>query len=112
MAHVEPSAAEPRPLDPPTTEDGSHRSTTRATPSAVQPSARQRAGIGRRWLAQWRWWSGAAVLMAAMVLSRVDASGAVELYGPFVLIAGWAAVVLTLTLWLRGDDGNGDGGND
>ncbi|MFF7251059.1 DUF1707 domain-containing protein [Embleya sp. NPDC008237] len=72
----------------------------RATP--VTRAERDRRDL-RAWLKEWLYWLGGAVILTAVWGTRCLVKGEVATYWPLVPLGIWAAVLVAIAIWPRGD---------
>ncbi|MGW1995800.1 DUF1707 SHOCT-like domain-containing protein [Embleya sp. NPDC001921] len=57
----------------------------------------------REWLQEWRYWLGGAVILTGVWGTRCVLKGELVGYWPIVPLGVWAAVLIAIAVWPRGD---------
>ncbi|MFE5331510.1 DUF1707 domain-containing protein [Embleya sp. NPDC056575] len=78
----------------------------RTTPAAR--AERDRRDL-RAWLREWLYWLGGAVILTAVWGTRCLIKGEPAPYWPLAPLGIWAAVLVAIAIWPRGDEDGADG---
>jgi hypothetical protein len=73
-------------------------------PAPVPTRAEQDRKDLAEWLAEWRYWLGGAVVMSGIWGVRCAQKGELTYYWPVAPLAVWAAVLVAVAIWPRGED--------
>ncbi|MFI6983676.1 DUF1707 domain-containing protein [Embleya sp. NPDC050154] len=74
----------------------------RAATVATTRAERDRRDL-REWLQEWRYWLGGAVILTGVWGTRCVLKGELIGYWPIVPLGVWAAVLIAIAVWPRGD---------
>ncbi|MFE0193070.1 DUF1707 domain-containing protein [Streptomyces sp. NPDC058989] len=78
---------------------------------APEPSARERDRKDlRAWLEEWRYWLGGAVIMSAIWGANCVRKHELTSYWPLLPLGVWAAVLVAIAVWPRGEGEDGEKG--
>lgn len=58
----------------------------------------------KEWLAEWRYWLGGAVVLSAAWGVRCVRKGELTYYWPLAPLGIWAAVLIAIAIWPRGEE--------
>ncbi|WP_052413568.1 DUF1707 domain-containing protein [Streptomyces glaucescens] len=73
-------------------------------PAPVPGRAERNRRDLEQWLAEWRYWLGGAVVMSAAWGVRCVHKGELTYYWPIAPLGIWAAVLIAVAIWPRGEE--------